>query len=653
MTRWKISFFVFVFFIFFTSSVSATNIYADHLEYIKQEDIYILTGNVKIEKEDSILTADKLIFNNKTSDAEATGNVRYEDNKSIVITEKAEINMDYKTGKLYNALIFFKEENYWINGNNILKITENHYYAKEATFTTCNPDNLQYSSLEKTDWCFKGQDVDIVVGEKLKAKNVTYRVKGLPVLYSPYIWAPVQTKRQTGFLIPTIGTSSKKGFQLSPSFFWAIDENKDATFSIDIFTKRGIGKGLEYRYIDLNGRGDFYLYYIRDRELKKDFFQIKAFNEYKDENIKSFLDINYINPDDFFREYSTEKDIRITRFLQSSAEVSLPFKSSRLYALGQYWIDLKAEDDEIPQRLPEIGYVVNPRILGPILFSMNTTLTNFYRERDEKGQRLDINPTFSHLIGDSLRLFQSLSLRGTFYNFKNDEQTNYIREIFKYSVTLTTRLFKKYDSFVHILEPYLSYSFTPKTKRPPLFDSIELLNNQSIAEFSLYNQLIFDKLNMYMRLTQPYNLNPENSSDSLMPTSLEISVFGMPFQIKTDVTYDLKRNNLENINSQLDINVSKKLNINIGERYDRAMDIFFLKGGMDGLLTNKLSFSTSLTYDAKGKGLRDSNLKLRYSEQCWATTLIVTRRPGDKDRPVDYSFVLLIELKGIGTFKAL
>ncbi len=654
--NYKMKFLLFTlsFFILLSSKSFATTISADNLEHIKEQDIYIATGNVKIQKDDSLLTADQIVLNNKTSDAEAIGNVRYEDSEIIILTEKAEINIDSKTGKLYNAIILFKEENYWITGSNIQKITENHYHAKEATFTTCNPPDLIYNSLEKTDWCFKGKEVDIIVGERIKAKDVTYRVKGLPILYSPYVWAPILTERQTGFLFPTIGISSKKGFQFSPSFFWAIDENKDATFTLDIFTKRGVGKGIEYRYIDFNSRGKFYLYHIRDKELNKDFFQIKAFNEYKDENIESFLDINYINPDDFFKEYSVQRDIRIARFLQSSAELSLPFKNSRLYALGQYWIDLKSEDDRIPQRLPEIGFVLNPAKFGSFLLSMNSTITNFYRKEEKMGQRLDINPEISHLIGDSLKLLQSLSLRGTFYNLKEDNNYSFqSKGTFKYSATLSTRLLKKHNSFLHILGPSISYSFIPKTKEMPIFDSRELFRHQSIAELSLYNQFIFDNLEAYFKLTQPYNLDPEDSSRSLMPTRLEVSVLGQPLQIRADMDYDLNKKRIEIINSQLEINIHKNINVNVGERYYRANDILFFKTGIDALLTDKISMAASMWYDAKGKGLRDSNLKLRYSEQCWATTLIVTRRPGDKDRPVDYNFVLLIELKGVGAFKAL
>lgn len=651
---------IFFVFLFIPYGVRATEIVADHLEYLGQEYKYIATGNVQIKRDDATLKADRIILYDKTSDAEAIGNVRYEDDKAIIITEKAEINIDNKTGRLYNALIFFKEGNYWITGNNLKKISENHYYANEATFTTCNPketdlslvkDNV--SPLEKTDWCFKGSNVDILLGERLTANNVTYRIRGFPVLYTPYLWAPVQRERHTGFLFPVLGISNKKGFQFSPSFFWAIDENRDATFYVDIFTKRGIGKGIEYRYLDFNGKGNFYAYHIRDRELKKDFFELRAYNEYHDSYIKSFLDINYVNHDDFFKEYSPQRDIRISRFLQSSGEVEFSLENSRLYILGQYWRDLKSEESVIPQRLPEIGYFLKPTKIEPFLFSMKADISNFYRKEGERGQRLDINPKISYLIGDQIRLFQAISLRESIYNLtrSNDFDSFMHRESFEYSAILTTRFLKRYGSFLHIIEPSLSYRFIPKTKALPLFDSIELFNNQSLAEFSIYNQFVFDRATLYLRLTQPYDFNQEDSR-SLLPTKLEASING-PLRIRADMTYNFDKKRMETINSELGLNIFKDTIISIGERYDRFNKILFYKASIDSVLSKKLSMGASLWYDAKEKGLRDSQLRVRYEEQCWTTNIILSRRPGDETRPVEYNFIVLLELKGIGTFKIL
>ncbi len=627
----------------------ATTITADHLEYFKEEDKYVATGNVRIEKEDAVLRAEKVVLYQKTSDAEAIGSLIYEDSETLINAERAELNLDAKTGRLYNAVIFLKKGNYWINSDNIQKIKEGHYYASNATFTTCDAEPSK-----NPDWCFKGSDVDIIVGKRFRAENVTYRVKGMPILYSPYVWAPVMTERQTGFLFPVIGTSSKKGFQFSPAFFWAIDENKDATLYLDYYSKRGIGKGIEYRYIDFNSKGDLYAYHIRDRELKKDFYEIKGFNEYQSKGVEGFFDINYVNHEKFYKEYSPQRDLRIKRFLQSSGEISAPFGNSRLYLLGQHWIDLRNDDDQIPQRLPELGYVINPISISPLMFTMSSSITNFYRESGPRGQRLDINPTISYSFGNSIQLFQSLSLRETAYKLENeaDFDSSLHRETFEYRANATTRLSRQYGSFTHVIEPSLSYTFIPEAKELPLFDSTELFDNISIAQFSLYSRLEFDRLVFDMRLTQPYDFNADGIKDPLLPTKLEASLIG-PLRLNFDIEYDFNKGRAETINSEISIKVFDDTNIRLGERYSREHKIMFYKAAIDSTLTKKWAIDANVWYDAKGRGLRDSALKIKYAEQCWAAMMAVTRRPGDDTRPSEYSFMVFIELKGIGMLRAL
>ncbi|NTU42086.1 MAG: LPS-assembly protein LptD, partial [Nitrospirales bacterium] len=236
------------------SSVSgAATITADSLEYVAQDDTYVASGNVRIEDEEAIITADRAKLHQETSLAEAEGNVVYEDLKTRAETDRAEMDLKKKTGKLHDAIIFVKKGHYWIFGEGFEKLGEEHYRAKKASFTTCDS-----TSESNPDWCFRGNEVDMVLGEKFSARNVTYRIKGLPLLYSPYLWAPVQSERSSGFLVPLIGNSTNKGFRFNPSYYWAIDDNMDATVSLDYYSKRGLGVGAEYRYTALNNRGATY-----------------------------------------------------------------------------------------------------------------------------------------------------------------------------------------------------------------------------------------------------------------------------------------------------------------------------------------------------------------------------------------------------------
>jgi lipopolysaccharide assembly outer membrane protein LptD (OstA) len=73
--------------------------------------------------------------------------------------------------------------------------------------------------------------------------------------------------------------------------------------------------------------------------------------------------------------------------------------------------------------------------------------------------------------------------------------------------------------------------------------------------------------------------------------------------------------------------------------------------GVSAPISKHWVFNASTGYDAKGPGLRDFTIKTTYKEQCWNIDLVTSRRPADQFRPADYSYLIVIELKGIGAFK--
>ncbi len=658
----------------FHSKSLATIITADNLDYSPENGVYIATGNVKIEKEEIIIKANKVIFNEITSEVNAEGSIIFTDKDVTITTQKAEINLDAKTGIIYDAVIFFRKDNYWIRGNTISKTGEKTFYASKATFTTCNsepylvPDKFPEdyfkqssdTTIEHPDWCFKGQNVHIEVGNKLTAKNVAYNIKNLPVLYTPYIMTPILRDRQSGFLAPVIGSSSKKGFRFSPTFFWAIDEDKDATFYLDYLSRRGFGKGLEYRYLDETGIGIWQAYHLKDTELKKDFIALRAEDRFKFGNIKGFINVNYINDPNFYKEYGYNAEGRLTnlagiadinRFFQSSADFSLSLKNSRLYFLTQYWVDLESKDENTLQRLPELGYTIDPFRIGPLLFSMSSSITNFYRDEGIKGQRALINPVFSYSFGDFIKLFQSLSLMHSVYNLSNNDtfDSTIHRETFEYKASALTRFYKYYSGFVHDIELSLNYRFIPKTNDLPLFDIVEFFNKTSEASISVFNSIRAKDLSASIQLAQPYDFNGE----SFRPLKIEASVTANPFLLRFESAYDFKKNRIDKLNSFINVRLSDLLSIYAAERYGNIDDIKFFSLGFDKVLSKKLTIGGNVSYDGKGGGLRESTLRALYRQQCWAINASFSRKPGDLTRSAEYNFSIIIELTGIGKLRTL
>ena len=605
---------------------------SETIEYFGDTSTYVAKGSVKIQKGDRIIESDEISYNEQNSEVIATGNVRYDDPEIAITAREAEMNIEKETGRLYDAEVFHKIDNYHIFGREIEKRGEQYFFSPWATITTCDAPI--------PPWRFTGKDVDIRVGERLKARDVSFRIKNIPVFYTPYFWASVYTERKTGFLMPTTGYSKLRGFYVSLPFFWAISENRDATVFLDVYTRRGLGEGLEYRYIEPEDvKGNWWLYHIRDTKLEKNFFELRGFHEqWSKDGIEGFLNINYVNREDFYREFSPYLEIRTKRFLESTGEISLPLKYSRLYLLSQYWVDLKEEIRPTIQRLPEVGYILYPTKFGHFWFSAMATLSNFWRDEDTFGQRLDIYPKILHKFGKDVVLSQALGFRETTYSLYRSEDSSLHREALEYSVLAHTRIMKRYHSLTHVLEPSLGYTLITDSESLPFFDSTELFEKTSKVEFSLLNRFL-NKGGEFAVVKASQGFDAEKGDRPFLPFRLEVGI-RKPLSLRIDSTYDVHKGKLISINSDMYFRISKAA-ISAGQQYNEPEDVSVYKIGFDLYPSKLWNINSRLWYDSKSNTMRDFTVNVKYISQCWGVNISFNKRPGD------YTVAVKFDLKGI------
>jgi len=617
-------------------AIDEATITSETLEYSEDTSTYVAKGSVRLESIDKIIESDEMSYNVETSEIVATGNVRYDDPDMWFSASKAELNVENETGKLYNAEIFFKEENYHIFGKEIEKKDEKHYYAPEATFSTCDAPIPA--------WCFKGKNADLLVDERLKAKDAYFLIKNTSIFYTPYISVPFQTERKTGLLMPVLESSNTRGIHLGIPFFWAISENTDATATMDIYSKRGIGEGLEYRYIEPGDiKGNLWLYHIWDTEFNKDYLEIKALHEERSEKgIGGFLSINYVNRGDFYREFNPYFEKITLRFLDSTGEISLPFKNSRIYFLSQYWVDLKEQTSPPPQRLPELGYVLNPTKAGPFWVSGTATASNFWRNEGITGQRLDIYPRILHELGNDIILSQALGFRETAYSLQRSEDNFLHKEAIEYNALIHTSFFKRYDSFMHILEPSIGYTLITDHENLPVFDSTELFKKTSTIELSLINRFLDHKGEfIIVRASQAFDA--DLGDRPFLPFKLQLGI-KRPISLRADATYDVYEKKLNSVDSNIRFSIPIGT-ISVGQRYNRLEDVIYYTSGF--MLTPYKSWAMSGTiwYNAEEKQLKNIALNLKYTGQCWGVNMEFI------NRPKNFTFKVMFELKGISKAK--
>jgi LPS-assembly protein len=228
--------------------------------------IYKLHGSGEIHYGLYILRGDEVTYNADTGQATADGHVSLDGglNDEHIQASHGTYNVRAETGRFENVtgsigvrmratrLMLTSSNPFFFTGKAVEKTAVDHYVVYDGTVTTCE--------LPHPKWQFNAKKVIVDVGGTAKIYHSIFGIKGIPMLYFPFATLPAERiPRQSGFLIPNLGTSSTKGLIVGESIFWAINRSMDAHIGAEYFSLRGWAPQGEFRarpsdtsFLDLN-----------------------------------------------------------------------------------------------------------------------------------------------------------------------------------------------------------------------------------------------------------------------------------------------------------------------------------------------------------------------------------------------------------------
>ena len=236
-----------------------------------------LIGQVEVECGDQSFAADEVELFTDTHQLIAIGNVVFTSGTNRIAADRLDYNTETRTGVFHNAtgtarvkeetgppeersMFGTGEPDVYFYGKTLEKVGREKYKITSGGFTTCVQPTPR--------WQLTSGTVLLNLEKYALLTNSLFRVKGVPVLYLPIFYYPVNKEdRSTGLLIPTYGTSTVRGQTISNAFFWAISRSQDATLLHDWYSRTGQGVGGEYRYIASPGsEGQLRFYNLREHE---------------------------------------------------------------------------------------------------------------------------------------------------------------------------------------------------------------------------------------------------------------------------------------------------------------------------------------------------------------------------------------------------
>jgi len=647
-------------------------IHADVMTQDSASDLIKANGKVEMAWQDMTMTADEATYNRTSQILTAKGNVYLIKGGDILWGDH--LVMDTETGRaeMENGRIFMTQGNFRADGKPIAKLGDDDYALRNGGLTTCDA--------AVPSWKFGATELDVSVEKYATGKHVIFYVKDIPVFYFPYIILPVKRERQSGFLFPKLGTSSKQGEFIDIPFYWAISPSQEATIDLDVQAKRGVGLGLDYRYkLSRNSEGSLGGYLIYDNNESKVRGQLVQFHkEQFSDSFSLIASLNLTSDRTFLTDYG-EKSGEYNRQYYDSRIVLTKFwdqwlTSAQTIYTQDYYV---ASNTSTLQRAPEVSlYGVREQVpyIPNLYFDMDLMATSYYREKGMQGQRVVIEPrlTSSHTLLDgrlNFSFFGGAQLRGYNANDSTPGTTeNKIVAIPKTGAQISSSLsrlfdvnFLDYQRLRHELVPSLSYLYVDSKDQSdaPLFDQLDRTNAQNMLTFSLASHLggrIAKKEGaaeyrnlMTLRLLQSYSFSgsrPEqltlaNDTGHVGNLILESETWvNQKVRLLADARYSHYDHRISSTASGVEYNDLRGDTARISYRMvDQQVD--YLEGGVTIALTNPVYLNYTTRYSSDKHDFLESYYTVEYRHQCWSVIA------GYRDRPDNKSWTINFNLAGL------
>ncbi len=377
---------------------------AQHIDSSNQS-VYHLSGEVLMQRADQRLQADTLDYNDTTTDYDARGNVRYQEAGQLLAASHMRGNSNASRGTADNVRYQMLKS----RGNGVAKqgrmLDAEHTRYSMATYSTCDVGHHV--------WEFRAESISIDKASGVGvARNATMRIGKVPFLYLPYFSFPTDDRRKSGFLYPTIGNTSRSGFEVSTPYYLNLAPNYDATLDPRYYSRRGPLLAGEFRYLIPGTTGQANVEYVpNDRGENDGLADTKGKSRYLVKLTDSTQlwpgwrftgSYNHVSDSSYLYDYGNALSHAPVYILQSGAAISGSGKwwSASFGATTYENTNPFATDSSLPYRqLPYATFSLGVPFARWLEAGVDTSAVMFRKQGFIEGQREDFYPYLSADFG--------------------------------------------------------------------------------------------------------------------------------------------------------------------------------------------------------------------------------------------------------------
>lgn len=443
----------------------------------------LFSGDVAVRRQQRMLEADEVTYDEGSEELTARGRVYFEQPRFRLTADHARFNLAREEGEMSGVGYRLTDRGARGKAARARLQDPQRSHLEQVTYSTCAPGDDAWQ-LEAAQL-----DLDRETGTGV-ARDAKLRFKGVPFLYLPYASFPIDDRRKSGFLVPSIGSSERSGFDLATPYYFNIAPNMDATLTPRYLGRRGLLLGGEFRYLQPRHSGR-----IRAEVLPRD--SAVAAGENSTRGAFSYqasgtpaprwgfdVDLNYVSDDRYLDDLGNSLAVTSARQLERRGDLTYAGDGWTALARAQYFqtVDPAIPDADRPYiRLPQLLFDLDrPDQAGGLTYLLRAEYVNFDHSNDTlvRGQRFDLAPALAlPLVRPWGFLTPKATLHYTSYLLENQQPGwDDTPDRTLGTLSLDGGLFFERDTswfdtaMVQTLEPRLFYLYTPYQDQSELPD---------------------------------------------------------------------------------------------------------------------------------------------------------------------------------------
>lgn len=614
-------------------------------------------GDVLVYSEKYFISADRALYDEKSSFLELFGNVNImQGEKNFIKSSYAKININNNSGEFKPFFSHESIKDVWLECESA-KSDKQYYFTKNSIVSSCD--------VQKPAWKIAFSEGKLNKQSRfLQLKNVVFYLRSVPIFYFPYFAFSTDTTRKTGLLIPKFGYGFSDGFYYAQPIYVAEDIWWDLEITPQIRTKRGKGIYISGRFVDTpNSKGEITVGVFEDKNSYAKKEKLKNTDhygyelKYQNDSLASYLvgdkfddglwiDFTYLNDVDYLNLKHNGKE-GLDNLVTSRLNYYVAGDDDYFGLYAKYYIDTsKVDNDKTLQELPTLQYhhFLDSLILPNVLYSLDVNYHRYHRKQGVNARQLELDlPITFHtsFFDDFLKFSASENIYATYveYDGKQDVKSEtFTRNFHKFS--LFTELAKPYENFYHTMRLGLDY-IVPSWDNGKItedFISTQIETEKLRASLVQYFYNSQGKRVLRHSVSQAYNINNTSFHKNMSKEPFDlyyednykygdlkhrIDVYlNKNFIIKNNLNYSYKRDKFSKVQSSLHVknrivkvdlihtylnNPNSKnsfISANINYNYDRHHTLF-----------------SDVNYDFKGKYSKMWQFGLHVRKKCYNYTV--------------------------------